>query len=120
MSPPRPASAKKIPTCRSHDIRHRRQALLILQIFQRYGKAATPIRMLIGRPRQVDLVLYSEDVFHRDDQQARSRVREKSCHQGKIAALEAMLLQRMAQGLEGGATLLARLTGVDAQRLLDG
>jgi hypothetical protein len=59
-----PASSERTPTCRPHDVSDRRQTFLIFQILQAHGKASAPIRMLICRPREIDLILKSEDVFH--------------------------------------------------------
>jgi hypothetical protein len=57
-------SSERTPTSRPHDDGNRRQPFLIFQILQGHGKAAAPIRMLISRPRQIDLIHQFEDVLH--------------------------------------------------------
>src|SRR6266508_5169175 len=91
----------------------------MLQIFQSHGQAPAPIRVLIRGPGEIDLIPYAEHVLHGYDQEPRWCVREVARHRRKVGSLEAVLLQGVAQGIKGTVTLLARLAGVHAERLLD-
>jgi hypothetical protein len=76
--------------------------------------------MFVGRSREVDLVPQSEHVLHGYDQQSRWSIREVSRHRRKILGLQAVLVQRLAQGLERAVPLLAGFASIKTERLFDG
>jgi hypothetical protein len=39
---------------------------MIFQFFQRYGQAMAPVRVFMNRPREIDLISYSQDVLYRN------------------------------------------------------
>jgi hypothetical protein len=75
--------------------------------------------MFVGRSREIDLVPQSEHVLHRYDQQSRWSVGEVSCYRRKVLGLEAVLVQRLAQGLERTMPLLAGFAGIKTDRPFD-
>ena len=92
---------------------------MVPQLFELHRKGLSPVRMLIHRAGQINLLFHGQKILHGEDNKAGWSIGQVFCNSCEVGRRDAATRQCLAYGIQCALTIRVRFTRIDVKRPLD-